>query len=296
MHPLCPLHLVQPGSKFRLASVDPDATPGVASAMNGRKVKAAKIAGNEKSKDPSKDPAKDWAKDETEKNVKRIADLQETLYAENTRALLVVLQAMDTGGKDGCIRGVFSGVNPQGCRVTSFKKPSESELDRDFLWRVHDSVPAKGEIGVFNRSHYEDVLIVRVHGFVPEKIWRARYQQINDFERYLAETGTAILKFMLHISKDEQKERLQARLDDPSKHWKFSPNDLNEREHWDDYQRAFEEALARCSTPHAPWYCIPSNKKWYRNWAVSTIVRETLERMNPRTPKASFDAKAIRLR
>ncbi|MEY2402743.1 MAG: hypothetical protein QOD38_294 [Acidimicrobiaceae bacterium] len=210
--------------------------------------------------------------------------LQERLWAEGTRSLLVVLQALDTGGKDGAIRHVFRGVNPVGVRVTSFKAPSEEERRHDFLWRAHRAVPAAGEIGIFNRSHYEDVLIVRVHGWVPEAVWRARYDAINDFERHLTEAGTTIVKLWLHISPQEQAKRLRARLEDPTKHWKFNPEDLEERKHWNDYMTAAEEMLQRTSTSDAPWYVVPADRKWYRNWVVSRILTETLAAMDPQYP------------
>ncbi len=272
------LHRIKPNSRVRLNSIDPDGSPGFRP--------AAKAKGN-------KNAIKDQAAAEVTANVEQIAKLQELLYAENKTGLLVVLQGMDTSGKDGVVRGVFSGVNPQGCHVISFKKPSETEADRDFLWRIHAAIPARGEINVFNRAHYEDVLIVRVHNFVPETIWRKRYDMINQFEHYLTDNHVVMLKFMLHISKDEQKARLQARLDDPTKRWKFNPGDVQERKHWDDYQRAYEAVLDKCSTPAAPWYVIPANTKWYRNWAISTIVRQTLEEISPKAPKATFDPKAI---
>ncbi|MBV9354280.1 MAG: polyphosphate kinase 2 family protein [Chloroflexi bacterium] len=215
----------------------------------------------------------------------RIDELQERLWAEHRRSLLVVFQAMDTGGKDGVIRGVFSGVNPQGCRVSDFKQPSAEELDRDFLWRIHERVPGRGLIGIFNRSHYEDVLVVRVHELAPPSVWRQRYGLINDFERLLSLNGTTILKFFLHISKQEQEERLQKRLDDPSKTWKFSANDAQERRFWDDYMAAYEEALSRCSTDEAPWFIVPANRKWYRDVVVARIVADTLSRLDPRPPK-----------
>ncbi|GJE15327.1 polyphosphate kinase 2 family protein [Methylobacterium marchantiae] len=216
----------------------------------------------------------------------RIQDLQERLYAEHRRGLLVVLQAIDTGGKDGTIRSVFEGVNPQGCRVWSFKVPSAEERDHDFLWRYHAKVPGRGMIGVFNRSHYEDVLVVRVKSLEPEGVWRPRYDLINDFERMLTLSGVTVLKFFLHISKDEQKERLEARIADPQKHWKFDPADLVERESWDAYQEAFTDALSRCSTPHAPWHVVPANRKWYRNLLVARTIANTLEAMDPRYPDA----------
>jgi PPK2 family polyphosphate:nucleotide phosphotransferase len=193
---------------------------------------------------------------------------------------------MDTGGKDGTIKGVFQGVNPQGCQVWSFKAPSAEELDHDFLWRYHARVPGKGMINIFNRSHYEDVLIVRVKGLVPEAVWRPRYEAINQFEYALTMSGVIVIKFYLHISKDEQKRRLESRLTDPDKRWKFSSNDLKERVLWDDYQVAFEDAINSCSTPYAPWYVIPANKKWYRNLVVARTIADTLEVMDPRYPAA----------
>ena len=211
--------------------------------------------------------------------------LQERLWAEGSRSLPAVLQALDTGGKDGTIRHVFRGVNPVGVRVTSFKAPSEEERRHDFLWRVHRWVPAAGEIGIFNRSHYEDVLIVRVHGWVSEAVWRARYDAINDFEKHLVAAGTTIVKLWLHISPEEQAERLRARLDDPAKRWKFNVEDLEERKHWHEYMAAAEEMLRRTSTPDAPWYVVPANRKWYRNWAVNRILTETLVAMDPRFPE-----------
>jgi PPK2 family polyphosphate:nucleotide phosphotransferase len=191
---------------------------------------------------------------------------------------------MDTAGKDGTIRTVMSGVNPQSFQITSFKTPSSVELDHDFLWRIHHAVPRRGEIGIFNRSHYEDVLIVRVHNLVPEKEWRSRYDRINEFEELLVDGGVTIVKCFLHISKDEQRERLQARLDNPNKRWKFNMGDLDERKLWDEYQRAYEDALTHCNTDHAPWHIIPADRKWYRNLVVSKILRETLEKLNPQFP------------
>jgi PPK2 family polyphosphate:nucleotide phosphotransferase len=217
--------------------------------------------------------------------VEKLAELQNVFYADGRRALLVVLQAMDTGGKDGTIRHVFSGVDPQGCHVKSFKAPNEDELAHDFLWRVHAAVPPKGYIGIFNRSHYEDVLIVRVHNLVPKEVWSRRYSQINDFENILTENNVTILKFFLHISKDEQLARLNARRQDPEKHWKFNPGDLKERRHWNDYVHAYEEVLSRCSTKAAPWFIIPANKKWFRNLAIAKIVTETLQELKPQFPK-----------
>ncbi|MEQ8846202.1 polyphosphate kinase 2 family protein [Botrimarina sp.] len=232
----------------------------------------------------------DWdkqkAKERIEENTERSRDLAYQLYAENRRALLLVLQGMDTAGKDGTIRTVMTGINPQSFQITPFKQPSHEELDHDFLWRIHRAVPRRGNIGIFNRSHYEDVLVVRVHNLVPEEQWRKRYDRINDFEKLLTEGGVVLLKCFLHISKDEQRERLQARLDKPHKRWKFSRADLAERELWDDYQAAYEDALANCNTGHAPWQVIPSDRKWYRNLIVSELLRDTLEKMNPQIPAA----------
>ena len=215
-----------------------------------------------------------------------LIDLQARLFAESRRSLLVVLQAMDAGGKDGTIRSVLSGVNPQGCRIKSFGVPSEEELEHDFLWRVHRATPRQGEIVVFNRSHYEDVLVVRVHGLVPEEVWRARYEQIRDFERTLSAAGTRVVKCMLHISKEEQAERLRERLEDPTKRWKFRAGDLEERKRWDDYMAAFGDALRDTSTAEAPWYVIPADRNWYRDWAVLTLLVETLREMDPQFPQA----------
>ena len=212
--------------------------------------------------------------------------LQTALYAEGRQKLLVVLQAMDAGGKDGTIRHTFKGVNPQGVRVTSFKKPSSEELAHDFLWRIHQAVPGRGMIGVFNRSHYEDVLVVRVDSILPEDIWRPRYETINNFEKHLVDTGTTVLKFFLHISKKEQKERFQDRLDEPDKHWKFDQDDLHKRAQWNDYQHAFEDMLNNCTTEHAPWSLIPGDQKWYRNLAIMRVMVATLKNMNPRYPEA----------
>jgi PPK2 family polyphosphate:nucleotide phosphotransferase len=215
----------------------------------------------------------------------KLRGLQERLYAEGKQSLLIVLQAMDAGGKDGTIRRVFEGVNPQGVVVTSFKAPTSEELAHDFLWRIHQHTPAKGFIGIFNRSHYEDVLIVRVHELVERAVWEKRYDQINQFEKLLSENGTRILKFFLCISKEEQKERLQERLVQPDKQWKFSMGDLPVRERWDDYMTAYEDALNRCNTAYAPWHIIPANRKWYRNLAVTRTIIKTLEDMNPQYPE-----------
>jgi PPK2 family polyphosphate:nucleotide phosphotransferase len=222
---------------------------------------------------------------ETAKLHARLCDLQEMLYAEDRHRLLVVLQAMDTGGKDGVVRHIFRGFNPAGVRVVSFKAPSEDELARDYLWRVHQNVPKRREVVVFNRSHYEDVLVVRVHDLVPEKVWRRRYDQIVGFEHLLVDEGTTIVKLFLHISKDEQRKRLEARLADATKRWKFNLGDLEERKRWDDYQAAYAEAIASTSTASAPWYVIPSNRKWYRDLVVARLLVETLERLKVSYPE-----------
>lgn len=251
--------LVEPGERVRLADRDPRSSDG---APGDKATTAA-------------------ACDEL---VERLSEWQNRLWAEQRRSLLVVLQAMDAGGKDGTIRKVFTGVNPQGVRVSSFKAPTPEELAHDFLWRIHREAPAHGEIGVFNRSHYEDVLIVRVDELVPEEVWRPRYGIIRDFEASLHAGRTEIVKLFLHISKDEQAERLQARLDDPTKRWKFAAADLDVRARWDDYQVAYEEAISETSTAEAPWYVIPADRKWYRNWAVLNVLLAALERMDPQYP------------
>ena len=232
------------------------------------------------------DEGKASAKAETDQCIATISRLQERLYANSTRALLIVLQGMDTSGKDGTIRSVMSGVNPQGCKVVSFKAPTSQELAHDFLWRVHREVPAKGQIGVFNRSHYEDVLITRVHGWVSDKLAERRFEQIKEFEELLTENGMTILKFFLHISKDEQKVRLEARVRDPEKRWKFNEGDLEERKLWNNYMDAFEDMMAATSTAHAPWFIVPANRKWYRNLVVAKHVAKALEDMKLKTPPA----------
>jgi PPK2 family polyphosphate:nucleotide phosphotransferase len=224
------------------------------------------------------------AKEETEKLIAKVSRLQERLYANGNRALLIVLQGMDTSGKDGTISHVMSGVNPQGCKVVAFKTPSKDELTHDFLWRVHHEVPPKGFIGIFNRSHYEDVLITRVHGWVSDKVAKRRFNQIKEFEEMLAENGTAILKFFLHISKEEQKARLKERIQDPEKRWKWNSGDLEERKLWDDYMKAFEDVISATSTKTAPWYIVPANRKWYRNLVVADRVVDALEDMRLKTP------------
>lgn len=261
--------MVKPGHKIRLKAINPDQTPGVCD--------------------------KSEAVKRLVKNQVRLSDLQYRLYAESKRALLIVLQAMDAGGKDGTIRHVMTGMNPQGCRVTSFKVPTSRELAHDFLWRIHLAAPARGEIGIFNRSHYEDVLVVRVHDLAPASVWKRRYEQINAFERMLTENDVTILKFFLHISKSEQKERLENRLKDPAKNWKLEPADIKERRYWGDYREAYEDALCKCSTPWAPWFVIPANHKWYRNFAVSQIIGETLDAMRMKFPRPAFDPAKIRV-
>lgn len=259
--------LVSPGTHFKLPNVDPEETHGY---------------------------KKEDAADLLRKNLKELAIQQYLLYAEQHRALLVVLQGIDAAGKDGTIKHVMTGMNPQGVNVTPFKVPEGPEKRHDYLWRVHHAVPEYGMIGIFNRSHYEDVLIARVHNLVPKSEWSKRYQQINDFERMLSENRVHIVKFMLYISKEEQAKRFQARLHDKTKEWKFSPADLKEREYWDHYIAAYEEALRRCSTTDSPWYVIPSNKKWFRNLAVSEIVLRTLESMKIKYPKPAEDLSQIR--
>lgn len=228
-------------------------------------------------------------------NIQAMAGLQERLYAENQHGLLVVLQAMDAAGKDGVIKHVMTGLNPQGTRVVSFKAPSSQELDRDYLWRINKELPRRGEIGIFNRSHYEDVIIARVHDLVsnsqlpPElvgpDIWDRRYRQIRDYERYLAENGISVVKIFLHVSKEEQRERLLDRINQPEKHWKFNSGDIEERRYWDKYQEAYEQVLDKTSTPQAPWYVVPADKKWFARYAVSAIVLDALERIDPQFPE-----------
>ncbi|MCB0191022.1 MAG: polyphosphate kinase 2 family protein [Anaerolineae bacterium] len=246
-----PIFTVKPGQKVKLQEIDPN--------------------------DTGKIKNKKEAKDLLAEKIDRMAELQNVLYAQDKHALLIVLQAIDAGGKDGTIRSIMSGVNPQGVHVTSFKKPTEEELAHDFLWRIHQEVPERGMIGIFNRSHYEDVLVVRVHNIVPPGVWKQRYKHINNFEQLLADSNVTLLKFYLHISKDEQKERFQARLDQPHKRWKFNPGDLAERALWDDYMTAFEAAFEKCSTKVAPWHIVPANKKWYRNLLIAEKIIETLE-------------------
>ncbi|GFO55278.1 hypothetical protein GMSM_22850 [Geomonas sp. Red276] len=251
----------------------------------GEKVKLNKI-------DPSfKDRHQDHAsaREEIDGYTSRLRELQYLLYAEGRHSLLIILQAMDAGGKDGTINHVLGNMNPQGARVCTFKTPTHKELAHDFLWRIHQEVPAAGEVVVFNRSQYEDVLIARVHQLVPKKVWSERYRLINDFEQLLAENGTRILKFYLHISKEEQLRRFRQRLEDPARHWKISEADYREREHWEAYQEAYEDALSLCSTPHAPWFVIPADHKWFRNLAVSQIVVRTMESLKMSFPEPAVD-------
>ncbi len=230
---------------------------------------------------------KESAKKQMEQNAEELADLGYRLYAENQRSLLLILQGLDASGKDGTIREVMRGLNPQSCEVVSFKRPSELELDHDFLWRIHQQAPRRGNIGIFNRSHYEDVLVVRVHGLVPEKEWKSRYELINSFEKLLVEGDTTVVKCFLHISYDEQRQRLQERLDDPKKRWKFNPGDLDERKRWDEYQQAYEDVLNKCNTDHAPWYIVPADRNWYRNLIVSEILLTALRKLDPQFPPAA---------
>ena len=261
---------VKPGRKVKLSKIDSSATPGVADKKEARSIIA--------------------------KNVKRLGELQYLLSAAGKRSLLIVLQALDAGGKDGTIKHVMGPLNPQGVRVASFKVPTPEELGHDFLWRIHKATPRRGEIVIFNRSHYEDVLVVRVHGLAPESVWSKRYEQINAFEKTLAADDTHVLKFYLHISRNEQLARFKKRIDDPRRHWKLSHADFEERKLWDRYVAAYEDALAKCSTPHAPWFVIPSDHKWFRNLAVSQIIVETLERLKMKFPKPSIDVSKIVLK
>lgn len=262
------LHVV-PGSRFRMRDVD-------AARCFGWEREAAELA--------------------TAENLRRLGELQYKMYADGRFAVLVVLQAIDGGGKDSTIRRVFAAFNPQGCTVTAFKAPTAAELGRDFLWRVHAAVPPKGSVGVFNRSHYEDVLVVRVDQLVPESVWGTRYDRINEFERLLADSGTRVVKIFLQISQDEQKLRFQQRLDERSKQWKFDPDDLRKRQQWPEYRAAFEAALSRCSTPWAPWHAIPADRKWFRDLAVSQILLQEFEQLPLRWPTPGYDPRKIRIR
>jgi PPK2 family polyphosphate:nucleotide phosphotransferase len=249
---------VKPGTRPRLSDIDPDEDGGLSKVEGRERIIAL---------------------------TDQLGNLQELLYADGRHRFLVVLQAIDAGGKDGTIRAVFKSVNPQGVTVTSFKVPSEEERAHDYLWRVHQHVPRNGELGIFNRSHYEDVLVVRVHNLVPKPVWRKRYSHIRAFEQMLHDEGTTIVKFFLHISKDEQRKRQQARIDDPTKRWKFAASDLEERKHWDEYQKAFEAMLHETSADHAPWFVIPANHRWYRNLIVSEVLVDTLHSLDLRYPE-----------
>jgi PPK2 family polyphosphate:nucleotide phosphotransferase len=240
-----------------------------------------------------------WKKEEAEAAFAEcrtlLGELQYKLYADGRHAVLVVLQATDGGGKDSTVQHVMTAFNPQGCTVTSFKAPTWQELKHDYLWRIHQHVPAHGEVGVFNRSHYEDVLIVRVDKLVPEDVWRKRYEQINAFERMLTENEVHVVKFFLQISKEEQRQRLLERLDDPTKQWKFNVDDVAKRKQWNEYQRAYEDALTSCSTKCAPWYVIPADRKWFRNLAISQILAAEMQKLPLRFPEATFDPAKIRV-
>jgi PPK2 family polyphosphate:nucleotide phosphotransferase len=263
-------HLQFRGRKLRLADWSPSATPGC--------------------------KKKDEAAKRVARNLERIDVQQYLLHADASRSLLIVLQGMDTSGKDGLIRNVLTVFNPQGCRVWPFKVPTTEEASHDFLWRIHQAAPARGQVAVFNRSHYEDVLAVRVHQLAPKAEWTRRFEVINAFERHLEAQGARVLKFFLHISRKEQLERLLARLDDPLKRWKFSTGDISERVLWGDYQRAYEDALARCNTRHAPWHIVPADHKWYRDLAVSEVIADALESMDLRVPVVKLDVKRLRTR
>jgi PPK2 family polyphosphate:nucleotide phosphotransferase len=261
--------LIRPGIKVALKKHDPDDTGPYACAEE--------------------------ADEALKKQLEQLSRLQNLLYAENRRALLIVLQGMDTSGKDGTIRHVMSGLSPQGVQVKPFKSPTEEELAHDFLWRVHKEVPRHGFIGIFNRSHYEDVLVVRVHDLVPRKVWKNRYEQINQFERMLVKNNVIILKFFLHISKAEQKSRLEQRLADPTRYWKFSTQDLKEREYWSAYRKAYEDVLTRCSTKWAPWRVVPSNHKWYRNLVVAEAIVQTLSELKMEYPPPRVDVSKLKI-
>jgi PPK2 family polyphosphate:nucleotide phosphotransferase len=261
--------LVKPGSRIKLRDIDP--------AYHGHH------------------ESEQEALPDIQSHIQKIDQLQYLMYAERKHSLLIVLQGLDAGGKDGVIRHILTGMNPSGCSVTGFKQPTPEELEHDFLWRVHPHAPGKGEVAIFNRSHYEDVLVVRVHKLVPTAVWSKRYDLINDFERQLTvENGTTILKFFLYISKDEQLARFKQRLDDPARQWKISESDYKERKYWPDYIQAFEDMLRKTSTDHAPWYVIPSNHKWFRNLAVSQIITHTLESLDMKLPKPTVDLADIR--
>jgi PPK2 family polyphosphate:nucleotide phosphotransferase len=258
---------ITPGSHMRLRDFDPD--------FKGRHGKEKALA-------------------KIDALCERMSDLQQRLFAERRRSLLICLQALDAGGKDGVVKHVIGSMNPDGCHVANFKEPTQEELAHDFLWRIEAQMPKRGEVAIFNRSHYEDVLIVRVHNLVPKAVWSQRYAQIDDFERRHAANGTVILKFFLHISKDEQLRRFEQRLDDPAKRWKISESDYAEREYWEDYERAYDDVLAKCNSEEAPWFVIPANHKWFRDVAISEIVVATLGSMNIQLPKPTVDIEEIR--
>jgi PPK2 family polyphosphate:nucleotide phosphotransferase len=257
---------VWPGDKIRLAHIDPGAKPRL---------------------------SREDADEQIEQLRERLLELQQALYAENQRSLLIVVQAMDTGGKDGAIKKICSGLDPNGVQLTNFKVPTPEERARDFLWRVHAAAPRKGSIGIWNRSHYEDVLVPRVHGQIDDEVWRERCEDINAFERLLTRNGVVLLKFFLHISKEEQKCRLEARLRDPQKLWKFNLGDLKERARWEEYQQAYEQAITTCSTEWAPWHIVPADRKWARNLQLLEVIVSALEEMNPQYPKPDFDPAEI---
>jgi len=258
---------VSPGTKIKLAKFDPRYVDGDSTKKSSARAIAQFTAASR--------------------------DLSYRLYAENRRAVLLVLQGMDTAGKDGTIRTVMTGINPQSCQIASFQQPSHEEIDHDFLWRIHNAVPRRGNIGIFNRSHYEDVLVVRVHKMVPKAEWESRYERINEFEQLLVDGGVTLIKCFLHISYEEQRQRLQARLDNPHKQWKFSKGDLAERKLWGEYQQAYEEALTRCNTENAPWHIIPSDRKWSRNLTVSKILHDTLKNLDPQFPECEEGLEGI---
>jgi len=262
-------YLVTPGKKFKLSKVDPS--------------------------DSGKFKNKEAAEPAIEENLRQLDELQEVLYAQGKHSVLIVLQALDAAGKDGAIDHIFSGINPQGCQVTSFKVPTSHELARDYLWRYHEAVPPRGMIGIFNRSHYEAVLVERVKNIAPPDVVRKRYEHINAWEKMLADEGATIIKFYLHISKEEQRERLQARLDDPHKNWKFEPGDLDTRKLWDEYHEAYQDAICNCSTSYAPWYVIPADRKWFRNWAISEIIVRTLKDLKLEIPRPKVDVSQYRV-
>src|SRR5262245_31066804 len=261
--------LLKPGTKISLKDCDPDDTGPYASPEE--------------------------AEADLQKQLDALVKLQNLLYACSHKALLIILQGMDTSGKDGTIRHVMSGLSPLGVQVKAFKVPTHEELAHDFLWRIHKEVPRKGDIGIFNRSHYEDVLVVRVHGLVSRKIWRARYEQINNFERMLVKNDVIVLKFFLHISKSEQKKRLEDRLTDPTRYWKFTLQDVEERRHWSDYRKAYEEALSRSSTKWAPWYIVPADHKWYRNLVVAETIVRTLKDLDMEYPPPTLDISKVKI-